>query len=93
LEHVDPCGTHHAAKGLALPQQLPGPAQPAAAPGVLPQQAVSPKPGMSFLGDPDIDEWAERSFLRSSLPQAPHVGGSDDPVTRTSLVLPHLRHR
>ena len=39
----------------ALPQQLPGPAQPAW-PGDDPQQAVSPGPGMALEAVPDREE-------------------------------------
>lgn len=54
-----------------FPQQLPGPAQPAWL-GLDPQQEVSPGAGARFLEGPDMDEWAERSFLRLRLPQFRH---------------------
>ncbi|VTR66478.1 hypothetical protein DESC_480188 [Desulfosarcina cetonica] len=54
----------------ALPQQLPGPAQPAC-PGEDPQQAVSPGPGRAFEDVPDKEEWADIIFFRL-LP--PHCG-------------------
>ena len=57
-----------AIRSQALPQQLPGPAQPAW-PGDDPQQAVSPGPGMPAEDAPDRDEWADMSFLRLPLPQ------------------------
>ena len=75
-----------------FPQQLPGPAQPAWL-GVDPQQAVSPGPGMLWLTDPDMDEWAERSFFIFKLPQAEHLASSSAEATRISLVFPHSRHK
>jgi len=57
-----------------LPQQLPGPAHPAAWPGEEPQQAVSPGPGIPVLGDPDMEEGAERSLFMFLLPHPPHEG-------------------
>lgn len=76
----------------ALPQQLPGPAQPAWA-GDDPQQAVSPGPGMLCAAEPDNDEWAESSFLRLKPPQAEHSGLSEDAATRISVVFPQSKHK
>jgi hypothetical protein len=75
-----------------LPQQLPGPAHPAAE-GGLPQQAVSPRPGSLFLATPDIDDGVDGNFLRFWLPQLPQDGFSlpATPV-RTSVVLPQSMH-
>jgi hypothetical protein len=39
-----------------FPQQLPGPAHPAACPGEDPQHDVSLRPGILFLDGPDMDE-------------------------------------
>jgi hypothetical protein len=75
-----------------LPQQLPGPAQPACA-GELPQQAVLPGPGSPRLATPDKEEVAESSFFRFSLPQALQVGDSLEEATNTSLVAPHSVHK
>ena len=74
-----------------LPQQLPGPAQPAWA-GELPQQAVSEGPGRPVLATPDREEGADSSFFRFTLPQALQVGVSSTEATSTSLVAPHSSH-
>jgi len=49
--------------GCVFPQQLPGPAQPASE-GDDPQHEVSPGPGILLFRCPDMDEWAEISFLK-----------------------------
>lgn len=74
-----------------LPQQLPGPAQPAWA-GELPQQAVSEWPGRPILATPDREEGADSSFFRFTLPQTLQVGVSSAEATSTSLVAPHSSH-
>ena len=51
-----------------LPQQLPGPAQPAVV-GDEPQQEVSPGPGNLLLDPPESVEGAESIFLSFLLPQ------------------------
>jgi len=76
----------------ALPQQLPGPAHPAACPGVEPQQAVSPSPGFLILAGPDMAEWADICLLRCVLPQAVHLGSSPVPAMSSSLVRPQSLH-
>jgi len=52
----------------AFPQQLPGPAQPAC-PGLEPQQAVSPGPGIRSLDPPEKAAGADSIFLTFPLPQ------------------------
>jgi len=52
-----------------LPQQLPGPAQPASR-GAVPQQDVSPGPGRRADAEPESDEGAAGSFLIFVEPQA-----------------------
>jgi hypothetical protein len=68
-----------------FPQQLPGPAQPARL-GLDPQQEVSPEPGTRLLEGPEVDEWAERSFLRLRLPQFRHRTCSPELATRISVI-------
>ena len=76
----------------ALPQQLPGPAHPAACPGVEPQQAVSPSPGLLIFIGPDTAEWADICLLTLVLPQAVHLGSSPVLVMSSSLVRPQSLH-
>jgi len=78
--------------GQARPQQLPGPAHPAC-PGLEPQQAVSPGPGMRLLEGPDADECAESIFLRLPLWQWLQFGDSSAVPTKISLILPQSRHK
>ena len=52
------------------PQQLPGPAQPAAIPGADPQQAVSPGPGIPCRLEPVREEGADNMRLTLVPPQA-----------------------
>jgi len=54
---------------------------------------VSPGPGILFFVGPDIEECAERSFLRLLLPQELQFGISDKSVMIISLFFPHSRHR
>ena len=76
----------------ALPQQLPGPAHPAACPGVAPQQAVSPSPGFFIFAGPDMAEWADICLLKLVLPQVVHLGSSPVPAMSSSLVRPQSLH-
>jgi hypothetical protein len=76
----------------ALPQQLPGPAQPAC-PGEDPQQAVSPGPGMAPDGAPDRDECADMSFLRLPLPQRSQYTVIFSEKTSTSATWPQSAHK
>jgi len=76
----------------ALPQQLPGPAHPDACPGVEPQQAVSPNPGLLIFAVPDTAEWADICLLTLVLPQAVHLGSSPVLVMSSSLVRPQSLH-
>ena len=57
----------------SLPQQLPGPAHPAWA-GDVPQQAVSPGPGICWDCAPESEDGAESNFLRLRLPHPGHSG-------------------
>jgi hypothetical protein len=75
-----------------LPQQLPGPAQPAWE-GEVPQHAVSPGPGRLFLDAPDMDECAESNFFRLLLPHEPQTGASLRAATSISLVCPQSWHK
>lgn len=77
----------------ALPQQLPGPAQPDACPGAAPQQAVSPGPGFRNFPGPDMAEWADICLVRLVLPQALHFGSSPEPVMSSSQARPQSLHR
>jgi hypothetical protein len=76
-----------------LPQQLPGPAQPAWPPGAEPQQAVSPGPGMACCRAPDMEEWAASSFLSPRPPHSGQAGFAVAELTRSSLVFPHSGQR
>jgi hypothetical protein len=76
----------------AFPQQLPGPAHPAACPGAEPQQAVSPSPGFLIFAGPDMAEWADICLSRFVLPQAVHLGSSPVPAMSSSLVRPQSLH-
>jgi hypothetical protein len=59
----------------------------------LPQQAVSPSPGILFFATPDMDDGADSSFLTFPLPQLPQTGFplSAIPVS-ISLVFPQSIH-
>lgn len=76
----------------SFPQQLPGPAQPAAE-GEDPQQEVSPGPGTLLERTPESELVADRSFFMLALPQAVHFGLSSDERMRTSEDFPQSRHR
>jgi hypothetical protein len=75
-----------------LPQQLPGPAHPAAA-GDEPQHAVSPGPGIFPERTPESEDVAERSLLTLVLPQVLQAALSPDERTRISEDFPQSRHR
>jgi len=76
-----------------LPQQLPGPAQPAWFPGADPQQAVSPGPGMAWVRGPDMEEWADISFLSPCWPHSGQTGLEPAEETSSSKVFPHAGQR
>jgi hypothetical protein len=75
-----------------FPQQLPGPAHPASL-GEEPQQDVSPWPGIEFFDGPDMEECAERSFVKLELPHSLHFNGSVGLKTSSSLCFPQSSHK
>ena len=75
-----------------LPQQLPGPAQPAWE-GLEPQQAVSPCPGRPDINDPEKEDGFEIIFFKFLLPHATHVGSSLDRGIKISLSFPQSLQR
>jgi hypothetical protein len=74
-----------------LPQQEPGPAQPAW-PGWLPQQPVSFGPGKSAPVRPVSELVADIILAVSVEPQLGQVNGASLAVTITSPVLPQAWH-
>jgi hypothetical protein len=75
-----------------LPQQDPGPAQPALE-GELPQQVVSPGPGTPpVLAFPVSELVLERSFSIFRLPQAGHALWPGSPIIKSSETFPQSRH-
>jgi len=77
---------------FALPQQLPGPAQPACE-GVEPQQDVSPRPGRLRAWTPERGDEAASIFLSRVLAQLLHCGISAWFNEKISLTWPQSRQR
>jgi len=71
-----------------LPQQEPGPAQPAKS-GVFPQQDVSCGPGMLLVAVTECDDGADKILVMEPDPQAGQAGSGSEAIIRISAVFPH----
>jgi len=80
-------------QGIAifLPQQLPGPGQPACS-GFAPQQPPTSVDVILPLLTPERDEGTDSSFFKSLLPHAGHFGSIFEPDTRTSILSWQVLH-
>lgn len=76
---------------MFLPQQLPGPAQPACS-GLAPQQPAWAGVEVLTSLTPERDDGTESIFCRSLLPQDEHFGSALDPDTSSSICSPQALH-